>query len=387
MPKATRARAMLAAIMALLSIAPAAAQEPPPFKPYGEIGINWMIAPLPADDAMRMAAPLGNFWTWLKSEDYPPESVAAMEHSRAELTLDIAADGRVTGCARNILSGPDRVTAKACDLITSRGKFRHALDLTGQPMAQSLTMRLSYWVQAVKVYPAVAPPAPWQETGWRGERTGGSNWARDRLFNGIQPRIPVKWPDFRPKDKLIPRQADVGVLVTVDTQGQPQNCLVQDSSGHPTLDLATCTALRSAAWEWVTPPRQDMDLAYLVRWNGKKAQIATPFSRYHQGYKQLRASLGTAPLAIPAAELPPKIEGRPWINPEADIWLDAAGQPQRCVIVKSANDDDLDRRTCAIAMTRLLYLPARDEFGRPINGGIRIRVDWNIGRASNFQPV
>ncbi len=387
MQNRSRAGAMLAAVMAFTLSTAANAAEPEPFTPRGEIGINWMASPHPADDAMRMAAPLGNFWTWLKSEDYPPESVAAMENSRAELRLEIAADGSVAGCSRNIISGPERVTAKACDLIRSRGKFRHALDLSGQPMAQSVTLRASYWVQATMVYPVVAPPAPWQETGWRGERETDSNWAKGRAFNGIQPRILADWAAFRPKDKVIPKQAEVGVLLTVDTQGQPLSCDVKDSSGHAALDDATCAALRNAKWEWVTPPRQDIELAYLIRWNGKKAQIAMPFSRYHEGYRQLRASLGTAPLMIPTAELPAKVEGKAWINPEADIWLDAAGKPLRCVIVKSSDDNELDRKTCTIAMTRLVYLPARDEFGRPIKGGIRIRVDWNIGRASNFQPV
>ncbi len=64
----------------------------------------------------------------------------------------------------------------------------------------------------------------------------------------------------------------------------------------------------------------------------------------------------------------------------AALTIDAAGLPTACAVETSSGSRSLDSATCAIAMGRVRFDPARDEEGRPIASHYRLPVRWVLPR-------
>jgi TonB family protein len=61
---------------------------------------------------------------------------------------------------------------------------------------------------------------------------------------------------------------------------------------------------------------------------------------------------------------------------QEDIFINAMGKPETCTIIVSSGSKDLDSTSCAAAIRRGRFTPARDETGKPMNGVYRFRTIW-----------
>lgn len=71
---------------------------------------------------------------------------------------------------------------------------------------------------------------------------------------------------------------------------------------------------------------------------------------------------------------------------QADIFVDANGRPQNCVVDASSGSKDLDGQSCAAAIHKGRFTPARDENGRPISGVYRYRTHWQLAGKGRRKP-
>ena len=80
-------------------------------------------------------APLTHLFT---KSDYPPAALANGEQGRVAYRIDIAANGRVSGCTITGSSGSAALDTATCRILRSRARFTPARDAAGAPTADSL---------------------------------------------------------------------------------------------------------------------------------------------------------------------------------------------------------------------------------------------------------
>lgn len=67
--------------------------------------------------------------------DYPASALRQREQGRVAFTLDVGANGRVTGCTITGSSGSAALDSATCRIMRSRGRFTPAADSNGMPAA------------------------------------------------------------------------------------------------------------------------------------------------------------------------------------------------------------------------------------------------------------
>lgn len=72
---------------------------------------------------------------WITVADYPAESIRAHEEGKVVAVWRIGVDGRVDGCRIVVSSGYARLDAASCTAITTRGRYKPAVDDAGNPVA------------------------------------------------------------------------------------------------------------------------------------------------------------------------------------------------------------------------------------------------------------
>ena len=60
--------------------------------------------------------------------------------------------------------------------------------------------------------------------------------------------------------------------------------------------------------------------------------------------------------------------------------VEPSGLVDRCRIVRSSGDGDLDTATCFLVERRLRFAPARDSFGRPVPSEVGSTYTWGVRR-------
>ena len=66
----------------------------------------------------------------------------------------------------------------------------------------------------------------------------------------------------------------------------------------------------------------------------------------------------------------------------ARLLIASDGRVTRCQVAKSSGHEDLDRRVCDLAVTRMQFSPALDAAGRPVAVEVILPVTWLVGDAS-----
>lgn len=99
----------------------------------------------PAADLSRTLQPRGNQGDWFPRDSYPSAARRAGAEGRVSVSVDVAANGRVTGCRVAVSSGNDELDAATCRLATRNGRFTPALDAAGRPVPGTLTLRPVRW--------------------------------------------------------------------------------------------------------------------------------------------------------------------------------------------------------------------------------------------------
>ncbi len=95
-----------------------------------------LIATAPAPPVPRIVRPPQRRMDaelYISVNDYPASAVRMGAEGRVGFTLDIAANGRVSGCTITRSSGWSVLDATTCRLMRSRARFTPAVDSNGQP--------------------------------------------------------------------------------------------------------------------------------------------------------------------------------------------------------------------------------------------------------------
>lgn len=113
------------------------------------------------------AQPRADPQTLISGKDYPAPALRKGEQGTVRYLLEVGADGRVRGCRVTRSSGSSSLDAHTCRIMTARGRFRPAIDSTGnavpsqevQAVAWSLPAeaRVVHWGYGM-VATSVAPP-------------------------------------------------------------------------------------------------------------------------------------------------------------------------------------------------------------------------------------
>ena len=187
-------------------------------------------------EATRSAEPLGELRDWLSAAAFPASAFA--RDTQAVLYIHVAVDpaGRVASCEADPMmrDADPALAARTCALIRQRGRFRHAIDADGRPVAS--TLRLSAWFAPPRpggyAGPPPAPPAP-PSAGWGTQRP--------------VPRDPAAL--VLPADRA-QFAGDTGrVVVDVDAKGRATRCQLLVGGGSDAGDAAVCRRLRATRFE------------------------------------------------------------------------------------------------------------------------------------------
>jgi protein TonB len=73
--------------------------------------------------------------TWITYRDYPQQALRAGEQGKVAFRLDVAANGRVTGCTITLSSGSELLDSTACRLLKRRARFTPARNAAGEKVA------------------------------------------------------------------------------------------------------------------------------------------------------------------------------------------------------------------------------------------------------------
>jgi TonB family protein len=91
---------------------------------------------------------------WVTPADYPAAAIAARHQGTVSFSLDISADGRVTGCRITGSSSSPLLDSSTCGLIVRRGRFRPAVDGKGKAIASTYNGRFRWILPQPKIPPA-----------------------------------------------------------------------------------------------------------------------------------------------------------------------------------------------------------------------------------------
>lgn len=111
---------------------------PTPAPPRRIPGPSLTPAPLPSATpsfSPKAATPRNNPAGWVTTDDYRNNWIRQEMAGKARFRLEIAADGRVTGCTITTSSGHPELDAATCALVGKRAKFQPARGSGGEPVA------------------------------------------------------------------------------------------------------------------------------------------------------------------------------------------------------------------------------------------------------------
>ncbi len=120
----------------------------PPLPPRPQPGTGTDIRPLPtpAIDFTPVAAkPRNDPGRWLTDSDYKSIWIRKEMVGTARFRLEIAANGKVAGCAITGSTGHSELDAATCSLVSKRARFEPARGGEGQPVAGSYSSSVR-WV-------------------------------------------------------------------------------------------------------------------------------------------------------------------------------------------------------------------------------------------------
>jgi protein TonB len=99
------------------------------------------------DPAVQRARARFNLASYVHAEDYPSSALKRGEEATVRFTLDIGADGRVTGCRVTQASGSSALDSATCRIMVSRARFTPAVDARGLPVPDSMSSSLTWRIR------------------------------------------------------------------------------------------------------------------------------------------------------------------------------------------------------------------------------------------------
>jgi len=174
--------------------------------------VNWV---LPAENSSARA----NLASYFSDADYPAEAILAEEQGTVGFELNIAADGSVSGCRVEQSSNSASLDEATCRILTSRARFRPALDSRGRAVPDRMKGRIRW------VFPVELPdPGSTEEADLTSEFSSA---------------------DYPPEAVRRRMEGQVGVHLSVSPDGRVTQCAVTRPSGSALLDARTCEVARA----------------------------------------------------------------------------------------------------------------------------------------------
>lgn len=377
----------------LASAAPKTAARPVPRAPQvtAEPAIAMTIRYFEADeqaDAIRdvTLAEKGSFA--LAEADLPPAARGRTGFWRlyAKASLDIAPGGTVRNCvlenasidADSSNAGLDLAGSEQalCAILRNRARFRSAIDPAGAPLPGKGTVLFTI-VQVVPVAgapnglppaPVVVPPPP--PVFPAGQTVSGApDWVPESAlymnFGKIEFQPVGMARRVKPKD-LGTAPLEAGLLLDIPSGVGPLTCAVAKPSGNAAFDREACLAVQAAGHRnWSGDPLKGYPVR--VRWDGQQAAFDLP-----------RTPTGVQFTGYGPIEVPPALADRAQRGGQVTVRvaIDVAGRIERCQVVNSSLDDQLDVAACALVRGASGYRPGQDLFGTPLAGTMRLTADW-----------
>lgn len=162
----------------------------------------------------------------------------------------------------------------------------------------------------------------------------------------------------------------VRIQVVIGSNGRPQSCSIEQSSGSPALDEASCQV---ALTRFRFSPARDASGATVVGTLRQGIRWTPP-----GGALERLVDGAITRFDYPAAAN--GVSGR--TNARVVVGID--GKPQSCTIAESSGSAILDNRTCELIMARFRYKPECADEGymggsapcRPIVSTLEQSVQW-----------
>jgi TonB family protein len=152
----------------------------------------------------------------MTADDYPTAALRAGDYGVVSIHLQVAADGRVSGCAVTETSGSAPLDQVTCNIALRRARFAPARDAAGLAIAGDYRTAMTF---------------------------------------GIDEHQPLTTIPMRLGVKMLPAgyERPAKVQVFFDADGKAVDCVTRASSGNADADRAICRAI--ARELHVTPPR------------------------------------------------------------------------------------------------------------------------------------
>jgi periplasmic protein TonB len=96
--------------------------------------VGFVASTASADAPAEAPTPTRPLDAYIFPPDYPQRALQARAEGRVGVSLEIGADGRVTGCTVEKSSGYAVLDTSTCRLLRSRARFNPARDSAGAPV-------------------------------------------------------------------------------------------------------------------------------------------------------------------------------------------------------------------------------------------------------------
>ena len=104
--------------------------------------------PAAAGPAVQPARARANLASYVVVDDYPSSALERGEQGTVRFSLEIGADGRVTGCSVTGTSGSSALDSATCRIMQSRARFTPAIDARSQPVPDSIRSSITWRIPA-----------------------------------------------------------------------------------------------------------------------------------------------------------------------------------------------------------------------------------------------
>lgn len=174
-----------------------------------------------------VAIPSNNIGNWVTTNDYPQAAIAKGHEGTTRFELTISPSGVVTDCVITASSGSADLDRLTCELIYERAMFEPPRDAKNRPAAGTFKSAVRWILPNVD---KSTPPKP---------KNSQDRWITDDAYPAAARRNGL--------------EGVVRYRLIVAPSGRVSSCIITASSGHSSLDEATCKRLtRYARFETAT---------------------------------------------------------------------------------------------------------------------------------------
>ena len=299
--------------------------------------------PAPADKAYLRPVILererGDDW----ATDYPAAAQAAGEGGKVHLSVVVDAQDRIASCAIFKSDAPARINAAACAILKRRGKLRHALSMSGQPVAATAAFEMVFEPKRVRRVPMVTPLPGIVRSGALHDETN--------LEFAAEP----DWSSVLPTSRAARGEVAISLHVYRAGNGKDDRyCAVE--RGDAAVGEAACALLKERASVRLAagqePGRYGDTLQLLLQWDRGTMRYERPTVREGRDVEIVEWHIpwkSDAPAPDPG-----------W----AAVVLGADGKVRSCQVTASTGQDAADVAACLYWRTEARFTPPLDIFGR-----------------------